>query len=69
MATSPNVPAATSPKRFALEIPIEFRSQHDHHWWPGKTKNISANGVLFSAGRELLPLMLRKQRRRQQPIQ
>ncbi len=56
MATSPNVPAPKSPKRFALELPIEFRSQHDDYWSPGKTRNISANGVLFCTGRRLLPL-------------
>ncbi len=56
MTSSPDVPTPKSPKRFVLELPIEFRSQHDHQWWPGKTKNISANGVLFSAGRALRPL-------------
>src|SRR5512135_3119766 len=56
MATSPEAPALSSPKRFALELPIEFRAQHDHRWWPGKTENISANGMLFTARKRVLPL-------------
>ncbi len=56
MAPSPNSPTPARPKRFALELPIEFRPQHDDRWWPGKTENISANGVLFTAKKAIPPL-------------
>ncbi len=55
MGTSPNPPAPARPKRFALELPIEFRAQDEDRWWPGTTKNISANGVLFSAHKHVPP--------------
>ncbi len=56
MNSSPESRTSMSPKRFALELPIEFRPQHDFRWWPGKTENISANGILFSTHKRLLPL-------------
>ncbi len=55
MATSPNSPTSARPKRFALELPIEFRPQNDDRWWPGTTENISANGVLFTAKKRVPP--------------
>ncbi len=55
MAPSPNSPTPARPKRFALELPIEYRPQNDDRWWPGKTENISANGVLFTAKKGVPP--------------
>ncbi len=56
MATPPNSPHALRPKRFALELPVEFRSHESEKWWQGTTENISANGVLFRTRETVLPL-------------
>ncbi len=56
MPTSPKSPEILRPKRFDLELPIEFRPQNDDRWWPGRTENISANGVLFRARKGVPPL-------------
>ncbi len=56
MASSPSLPAGSRPKRFALEIPLEFRPEGSDRWWPAKTENISANGILFRGGKAVPPL-------------
>ncbi len=44
------------PKRFALELPLEFRRHDSNRWLPAKTQNISANGVLFRTRKPVPPL-------------
>ena len=44
------------PKRFDLELPIEFRLHDSDRWWQAKTENISANGILFRTHRRVPPL-------------
>jgi signal transduction histidine kinase len=56
MASSPSSPSALRPKRFALELPLEFRSHDSDHWSQAKTENISANGILFRTRKSLPPL-------------
>ncbi len=56
MATPPNSPHALRPKRFALELPVEFRSHDSEQWWQGTTENISANGALFRSRKGVPPL-------------
>ncbi len=55
MATSPKPPVGR-PKRFDIELPVEFRPHDSDRWWQAKTENISANGVLFRAKKQLPPL-------------
>jgi signal transduction histidine kinase len=56
MASSPSSPSGLRPKRFALELPLEFRAQDSDRWSQAKTENISANGILFRARKFLPPL-------------
>lgn len=57
MASLPKSPAGPRPKRFALEIPLEFRAPESDRWSSGKTHDISANGVLFHTAHDLPPQM------------
>ena len=43
------------PKRFAVELPIDYRLRTWARWYTGKTENISCNGVLFHARQKLEP--------------
>jgi hypothetical protein len=54
MTTPPNSPSESRPKRFEMELPIEFRPHDSNHWWQAKTEDISANGILFRT-RERVP--------------
>jgi signal transduction histidine kinase len=56
MATPPNPPGVLRPKRFEIELPLEFRPQGSDRWWQGKTENISANGALFRTRKRVPPL-------------
>jgi hypothetical protein len=56
MASSPSSPSSLRPKRFALELPVEYRAQGSDRWSEAKTENISANGILFRAHTSLPPL-------------
>lgn len=56
MASSPSSPSSLRPKRFALELPVEFRAQGSDRWSEATTQNISANGILFRARTPLPPL-------------
>ncbi len=42
-------PLLTRPARFALHLPVRYRSVGDSRWWEGATENISRSGVLFRA--------------------
>lgn len=55
MASLPKSPVGPRPKRFALELPLEFRAPDSERWSPGKTHDISANGVLFRTKHDLPP--------------
>jgi hypothetical protein len=39
--------------RFALQVPLHFRTPEDFAWNMGKTENISTSGVLFQSGKVL----------------
>ncbi len=54
MAALANSPGGIRPKRFALEIPLEFRRRNADHWSPAKTEDVSVNGALLRA-RESFP--------------
>ena len=56
MASSPIPPGALRPKRFTVEVPLEYRPQDSDRWLQAKTQNISANGVLFRARKSVPPL-------------
>lgn len=56
MASSPSSQGPLRPKRFALELPLEFRLPGSDRWSEAKTENISANGVLFRARKPVPPL-------------
>lgn len=43
------------PKRFPVELPIDYRLRTWARWYTGKTENISCNGVLFHARQKLEP--------------
>lgn len=43
------------PKRFPVEIPIDYRLRTWARWYTGKTENISCNGVLFHSRQHLEP--------------
>ena len=50
------------PKRFAIAIPVRYRRNGDDHWHKGTTENLSCNGILLRASRNLnadFPLTLR----------
>jgi hypothetical protein len=48
----PPVPRAT---RFAMNLPVRYRTPGEARWSYGMTINISSTGVLFRAGRALPP--------------
>ncbi|MGI9102857.1 MAG: PilZ domain-containing protein [Terriglobales bacterium] len=54
MATPPKPPLR--PKRFALELPLEFRRYDSDRWWAGRSEDISANGLLFRSRNPVPPL-------------
>ncbi len=56
MASSPSSPGPLRPKRFALDLPLEFRRHDSERWSPAKTENISANGILFRTRKSVPPL-------------
>ena len=56
MASSPSPPNVGRPKRFALDLPLEFRPQDSDRWCQATTENISANGILFRARKYVAPL-------------
>ena len=43
------------PKRFPIHIPVRYRRNGDTHWHRGTTENLSVNGVLLRASRNLQP--------------
>lgn len=64
MGSFPNPPTVLRPKRFAIQLPVEFRPQHSDRWWQAKTDNISANGALFRSRKwvpQLMPIEVKLQ--------
>jgi hypothetical protein len=58
MAAPPNdAPRALRPKRFGIELPVEFRTHDSNRWWQGTTVDISANGILFRSLQRVPPKM------------
>lgn len=55
MATLAHPRGPMRPKRFLVELPIEYRLRTWARWHSGHTENISCNGVLFQAGQTLEP--------------
>ena len=43
------------PKRFEVELPIDYRLRNWSRWQHGRTENISCNGVLFFSKQKLEP--------------
>ena len=43
------------PKRFSVELPIDYRLRTWARWHHGRTENISCNGVLFLSRQKLEP--------------
>lgn len=56
MVTLPHVPAPVRSQRFAVDVPLQFRSPEDEQWWPAHTENISATGILFRSAKTIPPL-------------
>jgi hypothetical protein len=55
MATTPNPSPTCAPKRFALQLPLEFRPHGSDQWWQAETDNISINGALFHTSKQVPP--------------
>lgn len=55
MAQLAKVTGPLRPKRFAVELPIDYRLRSWARWYTGRTENISCNGVLFHSRQKLEP--------------
>lgn len=54
MATIFKYPPVRSP-RFPVDVPLEVRSGDETQWWPARTENVSATGVLFRSANAIPP--------------
>lgn len=55
MATVHLYPPVRS-RRFPVDVPLEVRRSEDEEWWPARTENVSATGVLFRTSKTVPPL-------------
>ena len=54
MATIPMYPSVRS-RRFSVDVPLEVRSGDEAQWWPARTENVSATGILFRSATPIPP--------------